>query len=220
MIPLDRLEALEPGRPLGLGVLTPAAAVRLGEMLGRGEVAFSVAGRAEIRESVFPGVWHVREAVGGETRHTVEAAEMPRLLDGYGRAALRSRPVAPPAPEGAINAPLLLREIALCLEAGGETVINLTNLPVNAADLAHLDACLGDGAVTGEAAGYGACRFAATGVHRVWRVRYFNADDTLLIDSIEIGAVPLAARAQPEDLADGLAGLRERVAAEREMEHA
>ncbi len=211
---LEELSRMAPGRPRDLGVLSPAEAARLDDLLGDGDIAVSLGAGIEVRESVFPGIWRLRGVTGTVVRHGVEVAEVPAAVTRCCREVLRDAPDRRPAPETALTAPLLLDEIAASLKEGGERVISLTNLPINADDLAHLDACLGHGAIHGEAAGHGVCRFAATGVHRVWRVRYFNADDKLLIDSIEVGDLPVAAKAQPEDVADGLAGLARLLAME------
>jgi hydrogenase-1 operon protein HyaF len=81
-------------------------------------------------------------------------------------------------------------------------VVNLSLLPHTPEDLFVLDNVFGRGAATVLSRGYGNCRIEATAMPNLWRVRYFNSMDTLILDSFEVAAVPDVACAAPEDLAD------------------
>lgn len=116
----------------------------------------------------------------------------------------------PPAP-GVINAPALLAEIAAqaARPPGDAHVINLSLLPFGPEDAAWLDERLGRGDVTLLSRGYGNCRITATGIARVWWVQYFNSQDALILNTIEISDVPEVARASSEDLRDSAERLAE-----------
>jgi hydrogenase-1 operon protein HyaF len=88
-------------------------------------------------------------------------------------------------------------------------VVNLSLLPHTEDDLAWLDAALGEGAVTILSRGYGNCRITSTGVANVWWVQYFNSQDTLILNTIEVSRVPNVACAAAEDLEDSAQRLRE-----------
>ena len=56
--------------------------------------------------------------------------------------------------------------------------------------------------------GFGNCHVTSTLTRDVWRVQYFNAMNTLILDTLEVVGVPEVALASSEDLADS----RERLA--------
>ena len=64
-------------------------------------------------------------------------------------------------------------------------MVNLTLLPHTEEDLVWLDAALGEGSVTILSRGYGNCRVRATALPFVWRVQFFNAMDTLILDTFD-----------------------------------
>ena len=114
-----------------------------------------------------------------------------------------------PTTPGIINAPALLAEVTerVSGHAAEPHIINLSLLPFSPEDAAWLDQCLGRGRVTLLSRGYGNCRITATGVARVWWVQYFNSQDALILNTLEITDVPEVARAAAEDLADSAARL-------------
>ncbi len=186
------------------------------QALGEGEVSANITGNAGsvlIQESVYAGVWRVRQFDIANTllSDRIEIADIPnaiRLASGRGR---RAEALPPPAEPGVINAPALLAEIADRMAAGAadEThVINLSLLPFSPEDAAWLDAALGRGGVSILSRGYGNCRITATGMARVWWVQFFNSQDALILNTIEVTEVPSVARAAAEDLEDS----RERLA--------
>lgn len=190
------------------------------ETLGEGEVAVKVAAddRApmEIQEATFAGVWRLRGAEGADR---VEVGAFPRGAvlrahrDGW---RIDHASLAAPAP-GIFNAPALLTEIdhqAAGRPAGTPPhVINLSLLPHTPEDLAMLAERLGDGATVILSRGYGNCRIDACALKGVWRVRFYNSTDALILDTIEVTEVPEVACAAPEDLADSAERLAEVLAA-------
>jgi hydrogenase-1 operon protein HyaF len=185
----------------------------LDQVLGRGEVSGTVrepdGAVVSVQESVFTGIWRLtRRAPCGATRaRWIEIGPVPAAV---GRAATAGRPAdtldPATAPAETMAAAPLLTEIAeqAARHAPGQAnhVLTLSLLPVTEADLAHLRAALGPGPVSLRSRGYGTCDIEATGIAGVWSVRFLNASDTVILETLEIGDVPAAARAAPEDFAD------------------
>jgi hydrogenase-1 operon protein HyaF len=61
--------------------------------------------------------------------------------------------------------------------------------------------------------GYGNCRVTATGLREVWWVQYFNSDDKLILNTLEVTPVPAAVLAAQEDIEDSAERLGEILAA-------
>lgn len=183
----------------------------LRDVLGEGEVAVKIASpgrtveRIDVQESVFTGVWRVMR--GGHEHIEIGAIPDAVLL------APAIPMVAPPLPgPGVVNAPAIISEILDHVqgEAHGDThVINLTLLPHTPEDLAYLETVLGDGGVTLLSRGYGNCRIDRCAHPHIWRVRYYNSQDILILDTIEVSDIPDVACAAPEDLADSADRLAE-----------
>lgn len=203
---------------LDMGALAEADRLLIDQVLGEGEVSAQVTGEAgtlSIQESVFAGVWRLRgrDRDGLAYADRVEVCDVPAAI----RAATQTG-LAAPAPSaagpGVINAPALLTEIAeqTARPAGGTHVINLSLLPFSPEDAAWLDERLGRGRVTLLSRGYGNCRITATGIARVWWVQYFNSQDALILNTLEISDVPEVARASAEDLEDSASRLAEVIA--------
>jgi hydrogenase-1 operon protein HyaF len=57
--------------------------------------------------------------------------------------------------------------------------------------------------------GYGNCRITSTLTRNVWWVQYFNSQDTLILNTIEISHVPDVACAAQEDIDDSAQRLHE-----------
>lgn len=189
------------------------------QVLAVGEVSIIYSGqlRCRAQESVLAGVWRVEYLSEDDTvyRDTVEIAAIPALV---GTAAFAGAAAAVPLSHGALprgvqNAPPLLVEINDHIGAwrpGGEPhVINLTLLPHTPEDLAFLDDVLGGGPVTILSRGYGNCRITATATANVWRVKYFNAGDALILNTIEVVDVPAVALASQDDIDDSAGRLDE-----------
>jgi hydrogenase-1 operon protein HyaF len=116
-------------------------------------------------------------------------------------------------PDGAMNVMPVLAEIrdrVRLREPGAAThTISLTLLPMTDQDIEFLQTSLGTGPVRIVSRGYGTCRIQATAIHDVWSVQFFNAMDTILLDTLEIGEVPIVACAAEEDFRDSAERLRE-----------
>lgn len=206
---LDAARAWQPGQPatsLDMGGLAEADRLLIDQVLGEGEVGVQVVGEGgslHIQESVFAGIWRLRgrDSDGYAYADRVEVGDVPTAVRARGGLA---SPVAVPLEAGVINAPALLAEITeqVARPTAPTHVINLSLLPFGPEDAAWLDRCLGRGSVTLLSRGYGNCRITATGVARVWWVQYFNSQDALILNTLEVTDVPEVARAAAEDLAD------------------
>jgi len=224
---LERLQgvlaAYRVGTPpvvLDLSVLDQANRLMLDQTLGDGEVSALIAGprAGRVQETRLAGVWRVRAAGpqadpdGAREQDHLEVADLPGLVWAVafeGAADQASIPMA--LPLGVMNAPGVLAEVNAQVaghQTGAEShIVNLTLLPQTPEDLACLDAALGTGPVTLLSRGYGNCRVTATGVRNCWRVRHYNSEDRLILDSIEVTAAPVAVLAAQEDIDDSAARL-------------
>jgi hydrogenase-1 operon protein HyaF len=187
----------------------------LDQVLGQGEVSARIDepdGTTRIQESVFAGIWRVRrfDPNGVCLSDHLDVGGLPCAViraSGSGRA----QPMPPSQiPAGANSAPALLAEIAEHLRAGTPAhVINLTLLPFSPDDGEALERALGQGIVSLLSRGYGNCRVTATGVARLWWVQYFNSQDVIILNTLEITEAPEVIRAAPEDLEDSARRLGE-----------
>jgi hydrogenase-1 operon protein HyaF len=119
-------------------------------------------------------------------------------------------------PETLMNAPSLLYEVfakSQAFAAGGEEVINLTLLPLTPEDMAFVVECLGLAGLSILSRGYGDCRIRQTGLPNVWWVQYFNSPGQLILNTLEITALPKVVLAAAEDLEDSAVRLDELLAA-------
>jgi hydrogenase-1 operon protein HyaF len=208
--PLDRWQ-VDGGEPPAFDLAgLPAATLRvLNETLGEGEVSAIIDAPHEIRvqETVFAGVWRQQHLQGEHLLHDyLMAAPIPPLVGERARDGSSPRLRELPLPAGAMNVPSLLSELQAAIErCGPETpahVINLTLLPLSTEDSAHLDAVLDGGSVVVLSRGFGNCRISSTAARHVWRVQYFNNMQTLILDTLEVTAMPEVALAATEDLAE------------------
>ena len=202
---------------LSLADLEPGARHALNQSLGQGEVSALVRGADgridwRIQETAFAGLWRVQsdDPSGADL---LEAGDLPESVKLAARAGSAAQFDCAQLPEGEMNAPALVHELRARARQIGEgrpaQVINLSLLPLNAADHAGLATLLGEGPVSILSRGFGDCRIASTRAQGVWRVRYFNSMNTLLLDTIEVVALPEAARATAEDYADSIERLEE-----------
>ncbi len=203
---------------LDLAGLDPAVMRVLNETLGEGEVCATIAADHEIRlqETVFSGVWREQHVAGSRLLHDVLlAAPIPPIVVRSAAAAASATLRELDLPPGAMNVPPLLHELQqaaeVCTDATPPHVVNLTLLPLSPADTAHLDAVLGVGPVVVLSRGFGNCRIGSTALRHTWRVQYFNNMQTLILNTIEVVAVPQAALAAPDDLVDTRGRLEELV---------
>ncbi|MBK9495717.1 MAG: hydrogenase expression/formation protein [Xanthomonadales bacterium] len=211
-------EAWQVGQPairLAMQDLSPADREVIDQVLGEGEVSAQIArdgGRVSVQESVFAGVWRLRgfNASGLPTEDYVEVGAVPAMAREAAAQGLAAPQPAAAGP-GVINAVALLAEITeqVGLQHAEPHVINLSLLPFSPEDASWLDARLGRGQVTFLSRGYGNCRVTATGIARVWWVQYFNSQDALILNTLEISDMPEVAQAAGEDLQDTSERLRE-----------
>jgi hydrogenase-1 operon protein HyaF len=177
----------------------------IAQTLGSGEVAAKVRAipAVAVQESVFAGVWSLQSAQSD----IIEVAAIPGCVTRDAFAATRAaQGGATPLMPGVVNAPPLQVELfdksASFRPDVPLHVVNLSLLPHTEEDLLWLDAAMGEGAVTILSRGYGNCRVTATAVPHVWRVQFFNSQDTLILDTFEVTPIPEVACAAPEDLSD------------------
>ncbi|MEL6977835.1 MAG: hydrogenase expression/formation protein [Pseudomonadota bacterium] len=200
-------------RRFDLGALDATNRRVLAETLGEGEVAAIVEGaespKIEAQESVFAGLWRVRE---GDQEH-LEIGAAPAAVTARSGGSFHAVAAIP----GVVNAPAVITELAEAAsirQPGGPAhVVNLTLLPHTPEDLVHLDAALGRGPVTILSRGYGNCRIEQASRADLWRVRFYNSQDALILDTIEVCEIPEVAIAAKEDLSDSAERLREVVEA-------
>jgi len=182
----------------------------LNETLGEGEVAAIVdaVDKTRIQETVFAGVWREQRFAGSGAllQDTLLAASIPPVVaasaGAHASPTLRVRAL----PAGAMNVSSLMHELQEAMDlCGPDTpahVINLTLLPLSPEDAAHIDAVLDGGAVVILSRGFGNCRISSTAARHVWRVQYFNNMQTLILNTIEVTAMPEVAMAAREDLVE------------------
>lgn len=206
------------GERFSLRGMAPGAWRVLNECLGQGEVSAIVASHNgkpawKIQETAFAGVWRVQRdnGRGGLAEDILEAGDVPLAVKEAAQAAGGALLDPARLPPSVMNAPTLVSEIrhhASALRPGMPAhVVNLSLLPLAPADHDGLDALLGEGAVSILSRGFGNCRVNSTRARGVWRVRFFNNMNTVILDTIEVVDIPEAARAATEDLEDSIARL-------------
>jgi hydrogenase-1 operon protein HyaF len=213
-------EADASGPTLDLAGLAADALTITNQMLGEGEVAIQISAPRTVRiqESVFTGLWRVCEfdADGRLAADLLEAGRIPRLAVACAHHATGAELGCVEIPPGAMNSPALLREIGAQMakwrRGTPAHVINLTLFPMTPDDHQVLEQALPVGPVAIMARGFGNCRITSTGARDVWRVQYFNQMNTLILNTIEVVAVPEVALAATEDLEDTRERLAELVA--------
>lgn len=206
--------------PVDLSGLGAADRQIVNQALGEGEVGAQVAdgqggALVQVQESVFAGVWRVIERLpDGGLQDRIEVGAIPEVLKTCARqdGASGYRP-ASRLPEGVMNAPTLLQELhdqRQQWRAGQSAhLVNLSLLPLSPTDMACLEEQLGTGRVVILSRGYGNCRISSTRVPNTWRVVYYNSQDAMILNSIEVVDMPEVACAAPEDLVDSEQRLRE-----------
>lgn len=213
----------EPVAPIELVDLDAADLALINQVMGEGEVSAqvlaspgdaSVPGRVHVQESVFAGLWRVvYTGDDGQVRDTLEVGPVPAILKAVAREDGALNPAPLPVPPGIMNAPAILTELADHRQqwrAGRPAaVVNLTLLPLSPEDIGFMDMQLGTGRVLILSRGYGNCRITNCCVPNTWRVVYFNSQDTVILNSVEVTDMPEVACAAREDLADSAERLEE-----------
>ena len=183
---------------------------------GEVSVVYEADTSVQIQESVLTGVWRIRSLneTGDLLRDSIEIADIPSVVreKTFANATALDTNLDN-LPVGVINTPPLIVEIAEQSEAWqvGDTphVINLTLLPLSSEDLNFLGHRLGVGPITILSRGYGNCRIGSTSKKNVWWVKYYNSEDILILNTIEVVDVPEVAKAAPEDFVDSAKRLAE-----------
>ena len=195
--------------------LDETSRILLSEVLGRGEVSGQVAEPTpvQIQESVFPGLWRVKSIAHPDEPECLVIADVPPMVRFQGIQALDSSMRIRKDAEGVMNALPVLAEIRDRVKGyapGVENhVINFTLLPMSEADMALMRQTLGAGHVELVSKGYGKCRVCSTRWPNVWSVQFFNAMDTIILDSLEVGDAPVSVRAAGDDFVDSAARILE-----------
>ena len=187
------------------------------DVLGEGDVWGSVGGSVgyTFTESVLTGLWYV-EATSPDGAKTdwLEVARIPQaVLHAAEHMPRESIQIPDRLPQGAMNSLALLTELqqrSAAYQPGEENhIINFTLLPITEADAEVLTTVLGQIPLVIRGGGYGSCRIFASGLRHVWAVQYLNSMDKVILDTLEIGGVPVAALAAREDLAESAGRLPE-----------
>lgn len=192
----------------------------INEILGDGEVSIIQKGeesQTQIQESVLTGVWRVQSFnQRGEVQNDfIEVGEIPRLIreqtfiDAKKQLDFDNQNL----PDGLMNALPLIAELNTQIAEYSPDklahVINLSLLPQTPEDLQFLYETLGKGTVSILSRSYGTNRITSTLTDKVWWGQYFNSDDTLILNTLEVSDVPSVACAALEDLADSAERLEE-----------
>ncbi|MGD0961944.1 MAG: hydrogenase expression/formation protein [Methylomonas sp.] len=199
-------------KPQDLTVLDAANRQFIDELLGEGEVSMMCAATPAIRiqESVLAGIWRLQRLDAGKQiiSDTLEIGVIPQTVTqlAFNGAAGCIDANWDALPPGIMNAPPLVAELNAKIahyRPGDEAYsINLSLLPQTEQDLLFLEQRLGKGVIEILSRGYGNCRISATNTRYVWWVRYFNSQDILILNTLEVSSVPNVACASPEDIAD------------------
>lgn len=201
----------------------PAGDLRLiNQVLGEGEVSALVRrdgdahDEVRVQESVFAGVWRVIGSADGQVvSDTIELGAVPQVLKITSAADVATTVPrwSGPLPPNVQNAPSLLAELedhwTTWRPGQPAQVLNLTLLPMSVEDIGFLDHYLGTGRVLILSRGYGNCRITNTHRPHCWRVVYYNSQDVVILNTVEVTELPDVAQAAPEDLADSHERLKE-----------
>jgi hydrogenase-1 operon protein HyaF len=180
----------------------------INEILGDGEVSI-------IQQGESPN--HIQESVlaGELLNDAIEIGDIPHLIKEttFNGAAKQLHFDSAALPDGLMNALPLVAELnAQITTFQPDTlahVINLSLLPQTEQDLQFLYQLLGGGTVSILSRSYGTNRITSTSTDKVWWVQYFNSDDTLILNTLEVSIVPSVACAAMEDIADSATRLEE-----------
>ncbi|MCM2398086.1 hydrogenase expression/formation protein [Rhizobium sp. S95] len=188
------------------------------QTLGEGEVAgvavLPSGITAQMQEAVMAGVWRIRftDAEGRLVADYIEVASIPAAV----RQACSALPASidhGPAPDGTMNVMPVLTEIGdrtgRYRDGDPAHIITFSLFPMSPEDMNFLQETLGAGPVQLTSRGYGSCRIVATGIRNVWSVQFYNAMDTIILDTLEICDIPAVAIAAEEDFLDSEARLRD-----------
>ena len=201
-----------------LNGLDEAGKAAIADILGEGDVWAKV-GVGEkfwrVVESVMAGVWRLEStSADGTTEECIEVGQVPHpVLQASSELPRATIDVPRQMPQGAMNAPFLLAELqdrSANYRPGAENhVINFTLLPLTDVDAEVLTRVLGQIPLVIRSGGYGSSRVFATGLRHVWAVQYVNGMGNVILDTLEIGGVPVSVLAAKEDFEDSAERLAE-----------
>ncbi|MGB0867333.1 MAG: hydrogenase expression/formation C-terminal domain-containing protein [Granulosicoccaceae bacterium] len=218
----NALEHWQPGdsnKSFSLMQLSAPERELVDQILGSGEVSVTVQvdnTDTAIQESVLTGVWQVHQQdINGHTlADSLEVGTVPESVRS--QSFRRAKPELLPteqAPLAVLNAPSVLVELADHIKAwqAGDTplTINLSLLPMSPDDIAWISEVLGTGPTLILSRGYGNCRIGATSYRNTWWIKYFNSQDNVILETLDVCDVPPVAVAAPEDIADSAERLNE-----------
>ncbi len=214
---LSTYQSAPPLRRVELTHLDPANMELVNQVLGEGEVSVIAGSNIQAQESVLAGIWRVRRSAEGQrpAEDYVEVSPFPEAVLSHAFNTAQDVVTVPETASGpnVFNAPPLVSEIndhvAKSDVADGPHVLNLSLLPHTEDDLKLLSEAMGTGSVTILSRGYGNCRISSTGTKNTWWVQFYNSQDTLILNTIEIVKVPEVACAASEDIADSASRLEE-----------
>lgn len=179
------------------------------QVLGEGEIsvlADSPPARLSIHESVFAGVWRVRQYQDGALRQDyLETCPVPPILLDWSQRLDTAVSMPEAFPSNLMNAPALLHEVfakATRFVSGEQEIVNLSLLPLTPEDIGFLVECLGLAGISILSRGYGDCRISRTRLPNLWWVQYFNSTEQLILNTLEITRLPAVVMAAREDLED------------------
>ncbi|MET4349877.1 hydrogenase-1 operon protein HyaF [Bradyrhizobium sp. i1.3.1] len=209
-------KANAPTRLFRLANLNDLESKLVADVLGEGEVAGVVAlpdgSLAQIQESVLAGIWRVRLETDATSEY-LEIGAVPEIVKRAAADLTSADFEIGQVPEGAMNVlPVLaeIRERAQAWRPGIRSqIINFTLLPMSPVDMSFLQDTIRNGPIQLVSRGYGTCRALSTGIRNVWSVQFFNAMDTIILDTLEVGGVPTVALAADEDFEDSAERLQE-----------
>jgi hydrogenase-1 operon protein HyaF len=196
-----------------LGQLEQKDVTLINQLLGEGEVSAQILSAngttaVHIQESVFAGVWRILETLDdGAVSDSIEVGAVPELLRSTAAVdAAGAVPQASAMAQPQSNAPSILFELddqrRRWRSGDAAHVVNLSLLPVTPDDIGYIDYRLGTGRVLVLSRGYGNCRITNCCVPNTWRVVYYNSQDVVILNSVEVTDMPEVACAALEDLLD------------------
>ena len=183
----------------------------IADILGEGDVWAKVGldnAYWRIVESVMAGIWRVESSTADGTQgEWIEVGAVPEaILRAAAELPRTAIDVPAQMPQGAMNAPALLHELqarSAAYRPGAENhVINFTLLPLTEVDADVLTSVLGQVPLVIRSGGYGSSRVFATALRHVWAVQYVNGMGNVILDTLEVGGVPVAVLAARDDFQD------------------
>jgi hydrogenase-1 operon protein HyaF len=211
----------EPDAPptrVNLDGLNESERATIADILGEGDIWAKVGldnAYWRVVESVMAGIWRVESSTADGTQgEWIEIGPVPapilRAAIELPRAEIQ---VPEQMPQGAMNAPALLFELqqrSSEYRPGAENhVINFTLLPITDVDAQVLTGVLGQVPLVIRSGGFGSSRVFATGLRHVWAVQYINGMGNVILDTLEVGGVPISVLAAREDFEDSAERLGE-----------